>query len=64
MKKQSRRGRFLLLSVILILLGNEAFIFLLNSTYQPDQLAVQYFRLVLTLPVLFFFTGATCGRFG
>ena len=40
---------------IVALLGNEAVAYLLNSSYNADQLASQYFRLTLTVPILVFF---------
>jgi len=54
-KQNSKKGNILVFVVILILLGTEAFTYLLNSTYQPDQLPEQYFRLILTIPVIIFF---------
>jgi hypothetical protein len=54
-QKKSNKGMLLVVAAILILLGNEAFTYLLNSTYQPEELAGQYFRLALTIPVVIFF---------
>jgi hypothetical protein len=54
-KQKSKKGNILVFVVILILLGTEAFTYLLNSAYQPDELPEQYFRLVLTIPVIIFF---------
>ena len=54
-KKKAKKGSMLVFAVILILLGTEAFTYLLNSNYQPDQLPEQYFRLILTIPVIIFF---------
>ncbi len=55
MIKTRQIGRALAVVAILCVLGTEVFVFLLNSTFNPDQLASQYFRLTLTLPVLVFF---------
>ena len=54
-KSRSKQGKLLCILVIFIALGNEAFAYFLNSNYQPESLAEQYFRIVLTVPVLIFF---------
>ena len=59
-KMKSNKGKILVIIVILILLGTETFTYLLNSTYQPDELPTQYFRLILTIPVIIcFYLGYT-----
>ncbi|MGJ8652720.1 MAG: hypothetical protein ACSHX8_05560 [Opitutaceae bacterium] len=54
-KTKSNKGTVLVIIVILILLGTEAFAYLLNSRFQPDELPKQYFRLMLTIPVIIYF---------
>lgn len=55
MRKHSKLGQIMAIIAIISLLGNEAFVYLLNHRYNPDQLASQYFRLTLTAPILIFF---------
>lgn len=55
MRKHSELGRVMAIIAIVTLLGNEALANLLNRSYNPDQLASQYFRLTLTAPILVFF---------
>jgi hypothetical protein len=53
--KSTNLGRVMAIIVIIALIGNEAVAYLLNRSYNPDQLASQYFRLTLTAPILVFF---------
>lgn len=78
MKRSQKRGvgRLLIILIVVFLFATEAGTYFLTVTYQPENLPVQYFRIILTIALMIclflgyswarWFTGIACilGFFG
>lgn len=54
MKKSKRRkvGMLFIILIVLFLLITEVVTYFINVSYQPDSLPQQYFRIILTIPLI------------